>query len=117
MRGSRSANACARLPAPIEAEALAVPSHHRVGLNDRHGPKYRRTQPIEPNQDQPIDDRQPHPRGHPATQDVHLVPENHDLGFKSPFGPEQRPYEPRNDLQNLDHLVSDYPIRGLTLTG
>jgi hypothetical protein len=28
------------------------------------------------------------------------MPENDNLGFKSPLGPEQRDYEPRQDLQS-----------------
>ena len=33
-RGARSAATALRDPAPIESEPLAVPAHHRVGLND-----------------------------------------------------------------------------------
>jgi len=86
--------------------ARAVPSHHRLGLDDHNGVQHGRAQPIKPNEDQPIDERQPRPRWHPAAQDVQLVPENHDLGFKSPVGPEQRAHEPRQELQTIDHPVS-----------
>jgi hypothetical protein len=39
------------------------------------------------------------------------MPENDNLRFKSPLGPEQRDHEPRQDLQTIDHPASDYPIR------
>jgi hypothetical protein len=41
------------------------------------------------------------------------MPENNDLGFKSPLGPEQSDNEVRQELQTIDHPASEYPIRGL----
>jgi hypothetical protein len=47
-------------------------------LDDHNGVQHGRAQPIKPNEDQPIDERQPRPRWHPAVQDVQLVLENDD---------------------------------------
>src|SRR5260221_4906027 len=94
------------------AETLAVPSHHGLRLDDHNGAQHGRAQPIKPNEDQPIDERQSRPRWHPAAQDVQLMPKNDDLSFKPPLGPEQRDHEACQELQTIDHPAADYPIRG-----
>jgi len=75
-------------------------------LDDHDGVQHGRAQPTKPNEDQPIDERQSRTRWHPAAQDVQLMAENDDLGFKSPLGPEQRDHEPRQELQTIDHPAS-----------
>jgi hypothetical protein len=90
-----------------------MPSHHCLGSDDHNGVQHGRAQPINPNEDQPIEKRQPRPRWHPAAQDVQLVSENHDLSFKSSFGPELCDNQARQELQTIDHPASRYPIRGL----
>jgi hypothetical protein len=80
-----------------------VPSHHRIGFDDGDGVQHGWTPPIEPNKDQPIDERQSRPRWHPAAQYVQLMPKNDDLGLKSPLGLEQRDHEARQELQTIDH--------------
>jgi hypothetical protein len=89
-----------------------VPSHHGLRLHDYNGAQHRRAQPIQPNEDQPIDERQSRPRWHTAAQNVQLMPKNHDISLKSPLGPEQRDHQACQELQTIDHPAADYPIRG-----
>jgi hypothetical protein len=81
-------------------------------LDDHNGAQHGRAQPIKPNEDQPIDERQSRPRWHPAAQDVQLMPKNDDLSFKPSRGPEQRDHEACEELQTIDHPAADYPIGG-----
>jgi len=81
-------------------------------LDDHNGAQHGRAQPIKPNEDQPIDERQSRPRWHPAAQDVQLMPKNDDLSFKPSRGPEQRDHEACQELQTIDHPAADYPIGG-----
>ena len=97
-----------------KTEAVAVParSGSRVGRSTTAF-STGRAQPINPNEDQPIEKRQLRPRGHPAAQDVQLVSENDDLSFKLSFGPELCDNQARQVLQTIDHPASRYPYRGL----
>jgi hypothetical protein len=81
-------------------------------LDDHNGAQHGRAQPIKPNEDQPMGERQARPGWHPAAQDVQLMPKNGDLSFKPPLGPEQRDHEACQELQTIDHPAADYPIRG-----
>src|ERR1700757_3427357 len=73
----------ARLPAPVQSEAHPMPSHDGFRLDDRDGAQHGWEQPIEPNEDQSIGDRQSRLRGNLSTQHVQLMPENQVLGFES----------------------------------
>src|SRR5688572_33048070 len=71
----RTANAEARFPPPIPAEASAVPPDKRVGANDQNGPEDRRKQPIEPDEEKAIAVRRLNAAAQLTLQHDDLLPE------------------------------------------
>ena len=58
----------ARLPAPIQSKACAMPPDDGLRLDYRHSVQHRRKQAIEPDEEQSVRHRQPRLRGHALTQ-------------------------------------------------
>src|ERR1700720_1533929 len=70
----RSPSVWARLPAPVAAKAGPVPTHQRLGTDDRENLQDRRKPPIQLNKEPTIVVRQPWPTAHLAPQnDQHIA--------------------------------------------
>src|SRR5262247_938183 len=61
-RDRRPADTTARLPTPVQTEAVPMPARQRLRLEDNRGFEQGRQQPIEPDEDQAICRAQPEPR-------------------------------------------------------
>jgi hypothetical protein len=57
-----------------------MPPDDGVWLDIGDGAQHERKQPIEPDEDQSVDDRQSRLRGHLPAQHVQLMPQHDDLG-------------------------------------
>src|SRR5271169_2991189 len=71
----------ARLPAPVQAETSPMPPDDRFRLNNCGGAQHRREQPIEPDEEQSVENCQFRLRGNAPAQHVQLMPQHHDLSF------------------------------------
>ena len=79
--GRPADTATARLPAPVETEAVPMPTHKCLGLGDDRGSERKREQPVKPDKDQPICIPQPEARWRGSLQNEQLVAEECHLGF------------------------------------
>ena len=104
----------ARLPAPIQAEARPMPTDYRLGLNNSDGVQHRREQPIEPDEEQSVGDRQFGLRGDASAQHVQLMPQHHNLRFQPRPRLERRYQDMQGEAQKRDHGGSAYSIPPLT---
>src|SRR5258706_647826 len=68
----RSPSVWARLPTPVAAKAGPVPTHQRLGTDDRENLQDRRKPPIQLNKEPTIVVRQPWPTAHLAPQNDQL---------------------------------------------
>src|SRR5208283_5398669 len=104
----RAATTLARLPAPIGPKAASMPADHGLGLDHRDRTQNRGEQSVHPNQDQPIDVPEPHPRPSLAAQYYHLLTQDKVFGLESrarcQFGSR---HEQKLD-QKLDHRAFEY---------
>src|SRR5580693_8475950 len=73
----------ARLPAPVQSEAHPMRPNYGLRLDHREGAQHGWEQPIEPDEDHSVGDRQSRLRRNLSTQDIQLMSENRDLGFES----------------------------------
>ena len=89
---------CARLPAPVQAEAGSMPTQNGVRLDDRDGGQHRRKQTIEPDEEQPVDYRQLRLRRTAPAQHAQLMPQYDDLGLKRSPGFERRDHDVAQQL-------------------
>src|ERR1039458_7481183 len=71
----------AGLPAPIGAKAAPMPADHGLRLDHSDRIQNRGEPSVYPNEDQPVDVSQPHPRPRLAAQDDHLLPQNQNFSF------------------------------------
>src|SRR5215472_4000322 len=62
VRDRRPADTTARLPTPVQTEAVPMPADQRLRLEDNRRFTHGRAQPIEPDKDQAIYRAQPEPR-------------------------------------------------------
>jgi hypothetical protein len=73
----------AGLPAPIGPKAAPMPRDHGLGFDHCDGIQNRGEQSEYPNEDQPVDVFQPHPRPRPSAEDDHLLTQNQNFSFES----------------------------------
>ena len=78
----RSATERAGFPSPEHTEAFAMPTHDRLRSDDRYGVKNARKTAIEPNEQSAISPGQVQPTWRALLQDVELMPQHQDFGFK-----------------------------------
>ena len=104
----RPTTTTARLPAPIQPEALPMPPDDGLRLDNRHGVQHRGKQAVEPDEEQSIRQRQPRPRGHALAQHTQLVPQQDDLGLQLRLRLERRDQHVEEQDQEPDHRSSAY---------
>jgi len=80
----RSATQGTRLPSPVGADALSMPTDDRVGPDNGYGVKDARVATIEPDEHGSVDPAQMHSMWHALLQDAELMPQYQDFGFQSP---------------------------------
>ncbi len=80
----RSATEGTGLPSPERTEAPAMPTHDRLRPYDRYGVKDPRKATIEPNEQSAISPGQIQSTWCTLLQDVELMPQHQDFGFKPP---------------------------------
>src|ERR1700716_383223 len=93
----RSPSQWARLPTPVAAKAGPVPTHQRLGTDDRENLQDRRKPPIQLNKKPTIVVRQPWPTAHLAPQNDQLMSEHRILSFKPALRLESRGQNPQNE--------------------
>src|SRR5216683_2569046 len=98
----------ARLPAPVQTEAGPVPPNDRLWLDNGYGSQHRRKQAIQPQEEQSVGHRELRLWGQPSTQDVHLMPQQDDLGFQPRSRLERRDQDVEEQVQERDHKGSGY---------
>ena len=79
----RSPSQWARLPAPVAAKAGPMPTHDRLGTDNRENVQDRREPSIQLDQEPAIVVRQPDPAPYLAPQNDQLMSENRILCLKS----------------------------------
>ena len=99
----RPADSTTRLPAPVQAEAAAVPAQQRLGLEDNRSSEQRREQPIEPDKDQPICGAQPEPGGRRPRRDEKLLAEKCNFSFAGGARSDQSDDKSAEQLQEVGH--------------
>jgi hypothetical protein len=70
------------LPSPVRGKTHSMPTHDGLGPDDGNGVKDARTATIEPNEQGTVGPPQMQPTGHALLQDIELMPQNQDFGFK-----------------------------------
>src|SRR3982074_2755608 len=104
----------ARLQAPVHREAGPVPPDDRLWLDNVYGSQHRRKQAIQPHEEQSVGHRELRLWGQPSTQDIHLMPQQDDLGFQPRSRLERRDHDVEEQVQERDHKGSGYLIPPLT---
>ena len=104
----RPTTTTARLPAPIQPEALPMPSDDGLRLDNRHSVQHRGKQAIEPDEEQSFRHGQTRLRGHAPTKRIQLMPKQNDLGFQSCLRLEWRDQNVKEQDQEPDHGSSAY---------
>ena len=105
-RGPRSAAPVrARLPAPVEPEALAVPADDRFGLDDHQARAPVRPEAGQPHPEDPVTLAQ---LGavHRTPKDTELVPEGQILGGQGRSGEDERAEEAEDQPYHVDRVAS-----------
>src|SRR5271169_5242808 len=89
---------CGRDPAPIGSETGAVPTDHRLRLEDFKRIEHLRSQTIEPGKYQAINVAESHSLGRSAMQHIELVSKEQDFSMQRSPRPEwcedRRPHQP-----------------------
>ena len=111
---SRPTTTAARLPAPIQPEALPMPPDDGLRLDNRYSVQHRREQAIQPDEEQSIRQRQLWPRGYALAQHTQLVPQQKDLSLQLRLRLERRDQHVEEQDQEPDHGSSAYLNSPLT---
>jgi hypothetical protein len=96
----------ARLPTPVAAKAGPVPTHERLGPDDRENLQDRWKPAIQPDQEPAIMVCQPDPTVQPTPQDNQLMSKHRVLGFKPQLRLEWRGQDGKNETEQPDHSAS-----------
>ena len=80
-----------------------MPPDDRLWLDNGYGGQYRRKQAIKPDEEQSVGHRKLRLWGQSSTQDVHLMPQQDDLGFQPRPRLERRDQDVGDQAQELDH--------------
>ncbi len=103
IRNRRPPGPPSRSPAPVQAEATAMPAHQRLGLEDHRGLDHGWEPTVQPDEDQPVATLQSNPSRDGSLQNEQLVPEKEELGFTCRSRPAQRQEQRPKELQNVNH--------------
>ena len=91
-----------------------MPPDDRLWLDNVYGSQHRRKQAIQPHEEQSVGHRELRLWGQPSTQDIHLMPQQDDLGFQPRSRLERRDHDVEEQVQERDHKGSGYLIPPLT---
>jgi hypothetical protein len=83
-----------------------MPSNDSLWLDNLECIQYQREQPIEPDEEQSVGNRQSRFRGNLSTQDVQLMPQLDDLSLKPRLCLERKDQDVEEQAQERDHCVS-----------
>ena len=97
-------------PAPIAAEARAMPSHQRLGPDGCHRLHDRWKPPIQLQEEQAIAVRKLDPTAHLALKHNQLTSERSVLSLKPADRPERRTQQPQKEEEQRDHRGRRYVI-------
>jgi hypothetical protein len=95
-----------RFPTPVAAKAGSVPTHERLGPNDRENPEDCWKPTIQLDKEPSIMVRQPNATMQPASQDDQLMSKHRVLGFKPQLRLEWRGQHRQNETEQPDHFAS-----------
>ena len=95
----RSSSASARLPTPVAAKAGPMPTHERLGPDDREDRQDRWKPAIQLSEEPAIMVREPYPTLQLAPQDNQLMSERRILCFKSTLRLERRSQDSQNETE------------------
>src|SRR5207302_9924031 len=99
----RSASKRAGSPTPVPTEAGSMPTHERLGPDDRDGLEGRRKPSIQQDQEQAIPICELDATPHPALQRNQLMTERRVLGVKSALRLERRDGQGQEEAEERDH--------------
>src|SRR6476646_4924454 len=102
----RSPSQWARLPTPVAAKAGPVPTHQRLGTDDREDLQGQRTPSIQLDKEPAIFVRKPDATMEPAPQDNQLMSKHRVLSFKPQLRLEWRGQHGQNETEQPDHSAS-----------
>jgi hypothetical protein len=96
----------ARLPTPVAAKAGSVPTHERLGPDDRENLQDFWKPTIQLHQEQTIVVREPDATLQPAPQDNQLMSKHRVLSFKPQLRLEWRGQDGENETEQPDHSAN-----------
>src|SRR5438046_3559476 len=102
----RSPSLWARLPTPVAAKAGPVPTHERLGPDDREDLQDRRNPAVQPDKEPAIIVREPDATTQPTLQDNQLMSKHRVLSFKPQLRLEWRGQDGQNETEQPDHSAS-----------
>src|SRR5260370_7776327 len=95
-----------RFPTPVAAKAGPVPTHERLGPDDREDLQDRRNPAVQLDKEPAIIVRKPDATMEPAPQDIQLMSKHRVLSFKPQLRPERRGQHGQNETEQPDHSTS-----------
>jgi hypothetical protein len=93
-------------PTPVASEPGPMPSHQRLGTNDRDDLQDRREPSVEPNKEPAISVGQLRPASHLASQNDQLLPKHCILRLKPALRLKRQCQDGQNETEQPDHSVS-----------
>ena len=102
----RSPSQWARLPTPVAAKAGPVPTHQRLGTDDREDLQDQRTPSIQLDKEPAVVVREPDATRQPTPQDNQLMSKHRVLSFKPQLRLEWRGQDGQNETEQPDHSAS-----------
>jgi hypothetical protein len=99
----RSAPERTGLPSPISGKARSMPTHNRLGSDDRYRVKYARAATIEPDEQSAVDPAQMQSAWRPLLEDIELMPQDQDFSFQPPSRLEAVPHHTDEEEGDCDH--------------
>ena len=94
----------ARLPTPVAAKAGPMPTHERLGTDDREDLQDRRKPAIQMDKEPAIVVREPDPALHLTPQNDQLMSECHVLCFKPALRLEWRGQDGQDEAEQCKHV-------------
>jgi hypothetical protein len=102
----RASSQWARLPTPVTAKARPVPTHQRLGPDDRQNLQDRREPSVNLDKEPAIIVREPDATMQPTLQDNQLMSKHRVLSFKPQLRLEWRGQDGQNETEQPDHSAS-----------
>ncbi|HVI78466.1 MAG TPA: hypothetical protein VM715_09955 [Candidatus Acidoferrum sp.] len=102
----RSPSQWARSPPPIAAKASPMPTHQRLGPDNRENLQDRRKPAIQPDKEPAIMVREPDATRQPTPQDNQLMSKHRVLSFKPQLRLEWRGQDGKSETEQPDHFAS-----------